>query len=182
MFKFNFRESFPCSAKEIFERTMYNFDEYEKFSPDVTKVEVLSRVMRPDGREDISVRVFAKAIMPAPVRALLGMNDTMDWQEFYTSDLSKLTVDWRVDPPMFQKYVECSGTSWCEDCASGCRIVITGAMTIRLMPIKGIPPPVVQATINMLEPFIGNMVSFNLKKYFKCVRSCIEKEMTAAKR
>lgn len=181
MFTFFFRETFPVTADELLRRTLYDFSEYEKFSPDVTRVEELSRDVLPDGREKITIRVFAKASMPESVRILFKVKE-MDWKEHYWVDVKTRVCDWEVETPMFQEYVDARGTSHCNDIEGGSEMVIKGSMTIRPMPVFGVPPSVVQSVIRVIEPFVGNMVSKNLKKYSKCVRECMEKEAAAARK
>jgi hypothetical protein len=175
VFKFYFREKFPCTSREFIERTMYSFDEYVKFSPNVAKVDVLSREPLDDGREKVTIKVLAKAVFPAPVRAVFNMGE-MEWKEHYIVDFKSLTVDWQVETPVFTEYVDCKGTSKARDIPDGCEMEITGRMQVETPPIKGVPEPVVKAALNIIEPFIGQMVSMNLKKYFKSVRECFEKE------
>ncbi len=175
MFKFNYKERFPVSGKKFLERTMYNFDEYVKFAPNLERVEVLSRETLPDGREKTAIRVFAKAAFPEAVRAVMKI-DSMDWKEEYTIDWNKLTVDWNVEAPVFTEYVECGGTSNVKDIVGGCEMSVAGTMKIETPPMKGIPDPVVRTFVGIIEPFIGRLVSLNLKKYFKSIREAMEKE------
>ena len=182
MYKFNMIEKFPCEPRALFERTMRNFDEYAEFSPDVKRVEELSREKLADGREKITIRVFANNIMPAPVRMMFKMSGEMDWKESYIVDMEKPSADWNVETPIFNEYVDCCGTSWFREVPGGCEIVITGAMKIEAPPIPGIPTSVVRGVIEMIEPFVGKMVTMNLQKYFKSIRACVEKEARLSKR
>lgn len=181
MFKFFFREAFPVTADELLRRTLYDFSEYEKFSPDVNHVEELSRVTQPDGREIITIRVFARPVFPQALRPFFRMSE-MSWKERYIVDLKSKVVDWEVETPEFMEYIQCSGTSWCADLDGGSEMVITGKMIIEPPRIAGLSPAVVRRLIRILEPFIGNVVSYNLKKYFKSVRECMEKEAAIAAR
>ncbi len=176
MYGFNLSEKFPCSPDELFDRTLYNFDEYEKFAPNVTRVEVMSREPLADGREFITVQIFARAAIPAPIRAVFNMSPEMSWKEYYTADTANKTVDWRVETPMFTEHVNCGGTSSVTESPGGCRLLITGSMKINIDGVRGIPPSVARAVCGMVEPFIGNMVTLNLKKYFGAVRAAMEKE------
>jgi hypothetical protein len=180
MFKFNFHERFPCSPRDIVMRTMYHFDEYEKFAPNVTRVEVLSREKLDDGREKVSVHVFAEGALP-PIAKVFAKSNDMDWKEYYWVDLEKLVVDWKVETPMFTEYVDCKGTSCGREAPGGSEIVIPGDFVISPPRIPGIPTALVQAAIGAMEPFIGKMVTFNLKKYFENVRKHVEKENKAKK-
>ncbi len=166
MYDFQLSEKFPCSPNELFERTLYNFDEYEKYAPNVTRVEVISREPLPDGREFITAQIFARAAIPAPIRAVFNMSPEMSWKEYYNADAANRTVDWRVETPVFTEHVDCGGTSSVTGAARGCELRITGSMKINIDGVRGIPPSVARAVCVMLEPFIGNMVTLNLKKYF----------------
>jgi hypothetical protein len=152
-----------------------------KFAPNVTRVEVLSREPLDDGREKVAIRVYAKAIFPAAVRTIFNISD-MDWKETYIVDLKKNTVDWKVETPMFTEYVECGGVSSARAVPGGCEMAATGTMKIKIPPMKGIPEPVVRSVIGIIEPFIGNMVTMNLKKVFKSVKAIMEKETAEAGR
>jgi len=180
MVRFNFRETFPSGPEEFIRRTMYDFD-YVKFVPNITRVEQLYRETLEDGREIIAVRVFAKADIPAAIRAVFKMS-IMDWKEIYTVDMKNLSVDWRIETPMFTEYVECGGASNFKAVAGGCEMTVSGSMRIKTPPIKGVPAPVVEGVVRLIEPFIGNMVTMNLKKYFKSVRESLEKEAAEAKK
>ncbi len=175
MFKFDFKETFPCSPGEIMQRSMYNFDEYAKFAPNVTRVEVVSREKQPDGREYIVIRVFAKGWLPPLVLKMFNQSEIF-WHEHYWVDLQKLTVDWKVETPVFTKYVDCKGTSSCLPDPGGSMLVVTGDMKIGIPPIPGVPEPVVRATLSAVEPFIGRLVILNLQKYFRSISDCMKKE------
>lgn len=177
MFKFHSRDRFPCSAKDLLLRTMYHFDEYEKFAPNVTRVDVLSREKLDDEREKITVNVFADAALP-PIARVFGQPTDMAWKEYYWVDLEKMVVDWKVETPVFTEYVDCRGTSSCRDTqGGGSELVINGDFEIRTPRIPGVPTPIVKTAIGVVEPFVGKMVTLNLKKYFENVRKHMEREM-----
>jgi len=176
LYDFRLSERFPCQPGELFERTLHNFDEYEKYAPNVTRVEVISREPMADGREFITAQIFARAAIPAPIRAVFNMSPEMSWKEYYTADVANMTVDWRVETPVFTEHVDCGGTSSVTESAGGCELRVTGSMKINIDGVRGIPPAVARAVCGMLEPFIGNMVTLNLKKYFGAVRQAMEKE------
>jgi hypothetical protein len=181
VYRFNLRERFPCGPGEFIRRTMSEFDEYIKFAPNLKRLEVLSREPIGDEREKVTIRVYAKAIFPAQVQALFKMSD-MDWKQHYIVDLKKNEVNWQVETPIFTEYVECSGTSYVRDVSGGCEMSGTGTMNIGAPPMKGIPVKVVHAGVAIIEPFIGNMIAQNLKKYFKSIRDNMEREAASAKR
>lgn len=177
MYRFNMSQKMPCTADELLNRSMRNFEEYAQFAPNVKKVDVLSRETAPDGREVIVVRVFAEGWLPPGVSAIFKMKE-VSWKECYTIDARAETkvVDWKIETPVFAEYVDCKGTSYCKDMAGGCEITIKGDMSIGLPPVKGIPGPLVSSLFTTIEPFIGKMVSVNLNKYFENVRKTMEKE------
>ena len=175
MYRFNMKEPLPCTAREVFERTLSNFDEYAKFTPNVTRAEVLSREKTGENREKITVRVFAEGWLPPLARAIFNQKE-VDWKEFYDVDKEKLTADWKVETPMFTEYIDCKGTSSCHDAPGGSEVIITGAMSIGLPPIKGVPVQLVRTIFSTIEPFIGKMVITNMKKYFYNIRRCMVEE------
>lgn len=177
MFRFNFREKFPIPAKKLLERTM-RFDEYSKFAPNVTRVEVLSKETFPDGREKTEARLFVNVAFPAPVRALLKLDD-LNWKETYIINWEKLALDFDVESPVFTEYVDSGGNSCVRDCGAGCEMVINGRLNIETPLMKGVPEPVVRAAVGIVEPFIGQLVTINTRKYFKNLREALEKECRA---
>lgn len=177
MYNFFFKETFPCGGEELIRRTMYDFSEYTKFAPNVTGIDIISREKQEDGREKIVVRVYVNVSLPGPVKAVFNFTE-MDWKEHYIVDLENKTVDWKVETPVFTEYVDCGGTSYSNELpGGGSELVIKGSMNVRTPPMKGVPPSVVKGIIAMIEPFIGNMVTYNLKNYFKSVKACIAKEI-----
>ena len=180
MVKFHMKESFPIPPREFIERTMYRFDEYEKFAPNVTHVDVLSQEKLPDGREEIVARVFAEGWLPPMARAWFKQED-MNWKEHYIIDFEKLEVDFRIETPMFTEYVKCSGRNFVRAKAGGCEVLMDAEMNIGLFPIKGVPTAVVRGVLNVVEPFIGKLVNLNMKNYFTNVRKCMEKEKKGAR-
>lgn len=179
MFKFDFRETFPCTGREIIERSMYDFSEYPKFAPNVTRADVLKREMLPDGREHIELRVYAQGWLPPIARTMFKQED-MNWKELYWVDLEKMTCDWQVETPIFTKYIDCKGTSYATNKpGGGSEIVVTGTMTIGVPPIPGVPEALVRSIIGVVEPFIGKLVIVNLQKYFRAIKDCIVKEKRA---
>ena len=175
MLKFGMVERFPVPPRELIERTMYRFDEYVKFAPNVTRVDVLSREKLPDGREKIVARVFARGWLPPAARSWFKQED-MNWKENYTIDFEKFEVDFNIETPMFAEYIECRGKNRLREKPGGCELVMDGEMNIGLFPIKGVPPAVVRGVINVVEPFIGKLVNLNMKNYFTNIRKVLEKE------
>ena len=83
---------------------------------------------------------------------------------------------------MITEYVICGGASSVRAVDCGCEMTVSGSMKILTPPIKGIPAPVVDGVFRLIEQFVGNVITVNLKKYFKSVRECMEKEAADAKK
>jgi hypothetical protein len=175
MYRFNLSETFQASPREVLQRSMVDFTDYVKFMPNVSRIQVLRRETGADGREHITIQVFASANMPAVMRPFMGGND-MDWKEHYVVDHEKLTADWQVETPVFTEYVDCRGTSWVEAHGGGAHLVITGAMTIDHKGWTGFGGNVARKLVEIIEPFIGRMVTKNLQSFFRSIKKEIEKE------
>ena len=160
------------------DRSMVDFTEYAAFMPSVTRIDVLSREKRSDGREYITVQVFADMQLPAIARAFVGRGD-MHWKEYYVVDHEKLTADWKVETPVFTEFVDCKGTSWIEEHAGGARMVVKGVMTIDHQAWRGFGGDIARKVVAVIEPFVGKMVTANLKTYFQNIKKCMEQETRA---
>ena len=175
MYRFHLEETFPAAPREVLDRSMVDFSEYEKFMPNISRIQVLSRGVKPDGREHISVQVFADMQLPAIARPFFKKSD-LTWKEFYVVDHEKLTADWQGETPVFTDYVDCKGTSWIEPADSGARMVVKGTMTIDHRGWTGFGGDLARKVIAVLEPFIGKMVTKNLQTYFRNIKQCMEQE------
>lgn len=180
MFKFHMRENFPIPPREFIERTMYRFDEYEKFAPNVKHVDVLSQETLPDGRKEIVVRVYTQGWLPPKAQAWFRKED-LKWKEHYIIDFEKLTVEFNVETPIFTKYIDCIGTTSVRTVAGGCQMMLNGSMNIGVFPVKGVLPSVVRSVLKVVEPLVGSLVNLNMKNYFNNVRKCMEMENATQK-
>jgi hypothetical protein len=178
MYRFNLTETFPAPGRAVLERSMVDFRDYEKFMPNVSRIQVLSRDTKADGREHITIQVYADAKIPAIARSFMG-NDDLNWKESYVVDHGKLTADWQVETPVFTEYVDCKGTSWVEDYSGGSRLNITGTMTIDHKGWTGLGGGIARKVVEVIEPFIGRMVTRNLQTFFRSIKQEIEKENRA---
>jgi len=175
MIKLRFKESMPCTTQWFMEYSLSDFDDYARYAPNVTRVEVFSREALPDGRKKIVLTVYAEGWLPPAVMAFFKQKEIC-WKEHYIVNEAAGVVDWRIETPVFNEYIDCGGTSNCRDTANGCDLTITGQMDIRTPKIKGIPDSVTRAVTGAVEPFVIKMVELNLKKYFSNLRADLLKK------
>jgi len=175
MVKIRFKENMPCTTQWFMEYSLSDFEDYARYAPNVTRVDVFSRETLPDGRKKITVTVYAEGWLPPAAMAFFKQKEIC-WKEHYTVDEAAGVVDWQVETPVFAEYIDCKGTSKCIDTPNGCDLTITGCMDIRPPKIKGIPDPVTSAVTGAVEPFVVKMVEYNLKKYFANLRADLLKK------
>lgn len=151
------------------ERSTGDFTEYVKYAPNIVKIEILSREKIEEGVENVTVRVFAESWLPPIMRTFVKDTD-MNWKEHYRIDMNKNAFDWKVETPIFSKFINCSGTTSCHAISSGCEMTISGNINIETSKMPGLPPPLARSLAGIVEPFIGKTVILNLKKYFENIR------------
>lgn len=171
---------FNSDPREVLHEGLTDFEDMPKYMPNIERIQVLSREKTDDAHENISVRVFASvASVPQIARPFMRPKD-MNWKEYYNVDYERLVVDWRVETPQFTEYVDCRGTSYCKPHAGGCELVIDGRMIIHTPPGTLLGSPLGRAVVAAIEPFVGKMVTLNMKKYFAELNKALEKKKTVA--
>ena len=115
-----------------------------------------------------------KGNLPRVVKPFVS-KEILVWIDHATWRQAEHTCDWWFGFPAFEQGgISCRGHNWFEATQRGCRLVITGALTIDLSKIKGVPRlarglgprvekyilgrvrPNLEATAQALEKMIGD--------------------------
>lgn len=180
MYKFHMTQTFKSEPREVLHEGLTDFEDMPKYMPNIKRIQVLSREKTDDTHENIIVRVFADVDSIPPIARPFMKSSDMNWKEYYTVDYERIVVDWKVETPQFTEFVDCRGTSHCKPHADGCELVIEGRMIIHTPPGTLLGSSVGRAVVTAIEPFIGKLVTANLKKYFFELSKALEKKKTAA--
>jgi hypothetical protein len=171
---------FRAEPREVLLEGLTDFEDMPQYMPNIERIQVLAREKTDDAHENISVRVFASVDSVPPIARPFMKPKDMNWKEFYTVDYENIVVDWRVETPQFTEFVDCRGTSYCKPHADGCELVIDGRMIIHTPPGTLLGGPVGRAVTAAIEPFIGKLVTLNMKKFFTELSKAMDKKKAVA--
>lgn len=165
MYKFKYREKFPCEPKMAFEGTTTKFAGLEKYIPNVTKIEVLEQETRDDGVYRWLLKFYGDGAIPLVARSIVK-SDMLRWNEELICDPNALTIEWKIQTFAFKEHVHCGGKTTYKDAPGGSELTIDGYLDITITHLPGLPDSLVIKAVGVLEPFLGKFIAPNLGKFY----------------
>ncbi|HOY63386.1 MAG: hypothetical protein BWY28_00130 [bacterium ADurb.Bin236] len=169
MYKFKVIEPFACDKEKAFETTTRDFDGLEKHIKNVTMIKTETHEKSPEGVERWMLMFHGDGAIPLIARAVVKP-DMLRWREELICDPRDLTIKWKIITNHFTEYFHCDGVTHYIDAPEGSRVEIDGRLWVDPMKIPGISENLVRRAIEKLEPFIGALISPNLKVFYKAIK------------
>ena len=107
--------------------------------------------------------------IPLVARAVVKP-DMLRWREELVCDPNDLTIKWNIITNYFTEHFHCDGVTHYKDAPGGCAVEIDGRLWVDPMRIPGISESLVRRAIEKLEPFIGALISPNLRVFYKAIK------------
>ena len=124
------------------------------------------------------------ASAPAPARPFVTKKMTT-WRDHAVWHRDKREVHWRFETLYFDKLYDCSGIHYFSDEANkdgseGAQLRITGNLAVYPGRVPGVPKLVARGVAPMIEQFLIDMVSPNLKELPLAVQAHLDEAQGAA--
>lgn len=169
MYKFRFNEPFPCTAMETYDATTSNFEPLVKYIPNVTKIKITSQEKMEDGSTRMMVKFHGDGAIPLIARSVIKP-EMLRWDEEMICNPEDMTIKWTVKAAHFSEHVHCGGLTRNVQNGNGSEVVLEGYLDITLSHLPGLPDGLVRKAVEMVEPFIGKLITPNLKKFYQAVK------------
>ena len=170
MQRFVHKEKFDCSAEIAYLATTRDFEGLEKYTPNITRIKELVHEKLEDGREHWILELRGDGAIPLIARPVINPERVRVREELFCRR-EDLVVEWIITPSMLTEYYDCRGVAHIRDTAHGSEITLTGALNITLRHMRGFPDEIVHRGVQILEPFLVQMATRNLHKYYDACRA-----------
>lgn len=168
MYKIKMSQPYPCSAEKAYAISVDDYDGAEKYLPNIESMDKLDVQMTDDGHEKRSFRFKAKSPIPLIARSIFKPEMLM-WDQELVLYPERLHIDWKVMPHYYTEYIHCYGGTDFIESDKGSLVEVKGIFRLDPAPIPGMPKALVLQAIKVVEPFVGTLISPNLRKFYKSI-------------
>ena len=168
MHKIKMSQPYPCSAEKAYDISVDDYEGAEEYLPNIQSMETLDVRMTEDGHEIRTFRFRARSPIPKVAQSIFKP-EMLQWDQELTLFPERLHLDWKVMPHYYTEYIHCYGGTDFRDNGKKSVVEVRGVLRLDPMPIPGIPEAVVLQVIKVVEPFIGALITPNLRKFYKSI-------------
>ncbi|MBF0227230.1 MAG: hypothetical protein HQK76_17425 [Desulfobacterales bacterium] len=175
MYQIYIEEFFPYPVRDTFEATTKEFDPLQKYIPNLTLLKTVETKMLDEGRKWWNLRFHGDSAIPAVARPIIKPS-MLRWTQHMVCDHNEMTIEWKIITDYFTEHIECSGMTYYHTEKDGTKIEIDGNFSITLEKIPGIPSIIVRKAVAIVEPFIGRLITPNMKEFYSAIKKRIKEE------
>ena len=148
---------------EVFRAYRDKLPEIAAYIPDIREIIVHSR--EDDGsRVHLHNEWVADTEIPRAIRAIVRP-EHLRWDDFAVWHEDRWYCAWRLETRAFSDAVSCEGrNTFVDDGRGGTRVKLSGALSLDLNKVRGVPRIGARTMGTMLEKFVVAMITPNLQK------------------